>query len=165
MLAIDGRTLRRSFDRAAAASPPAVVTAFACDARLVLGQLAIPPGGNEITAARALLCLLDLTGMLVTGDAIHCQTETARLVRERGGDWLFALKANRPLMLEDVTDYFADPPPGCESHTTTDADHGRLETRRHVVCHDVAWLFSDRRYPDEPTWPGPRHAGHDRGDH
>ncbi len=154
VLAIDGKTLRRSFDRAAAASPLAVVTAFACEARLVLGQVAIPPGGNEITAARALLGLLDLTGMLVTGDAIHCQTETAHLVRERGGEWLFALKANRPLMLGDVTSYFADPQAGRETHTTTDADHGRIETRRHVVCHDVAWLFSDRRYPDEPALPG-----------
>jgi predicted transposase YbfD/YdcC len=154
VLAIDGKTLRRSFDRAAAVSPLAVVTAFACDARLVLGQVAIPPGGNEITAARTLLGLLDLTGMLVTGDAIHCRTETARLVQQRGGEWLFALKANRPLMLNEVADYFADPPAGCETYTTTDADHGRLETRRHVVGHTVAWLFSDRRYPDEPALPG-----------
>ena len=64
--------------------------------------------------------------MLVTGDAIHCQSETARLVRERGGDWLFALKANRPLMLGEVTAYFADPQAGRETHTTTDADHGRI---------------------------------------
>jgi predicted transposase YbfD/YdcC len=154
VLAIDGKTLRRSFDRAASASPLAVVTAFACDARLVLGQVAIPPGGNEITAARALLGLLDLQGMLVTGDAIHCQTDTARLVQERGGEWLFALKANRPAMLREVAAYFADPEAGGETHTTTDADHGRLEIRRHVVCHDVAWLFSDRRYPDEPALPG-----------
>ncbi len=56
----------------------------------MLGQVAIPHGGNEITAARTLLGLFDLTGMLVTGDAIHCQTETARLVRDRGGEWLFA---------------------------------------------------------------------------
>jgi len=154
VLAIDGKTLRRSFDRAASASPLAVVTAFACDARLVLGQVAIPAGGNEITAARALLGLLDLTGMLVTGDAIHCQTATARLVQERGGEWLFALKANRPVMLAEVGECFADPQGAFETHITTDADHGRLETRRHIVCHDVAWLFSDRRYPDEPALPG-----------
>ena len=86
MLAIDGKTLRRSFDRAADASPLHVVTAFACEARLVVGQVAVPAGGNEITAARALLGLLDLTGMLVSGDAIHCQTETARLIANRGGD-------------------------------------------------------------------------------
>lgn len=154
LLAIDGKTLRRSFDHAASASPLAVVTAFACEARLVLGQVAIPSGGNEITAARTLLGLIDLTGMLVTGDAIHCQAETARLVNERGGDWLFALKANRPAMLAEVTEYFADPQASFETHTTTDADHGRLEIRRHLVCRDLSWLFSDRRYPDEPTLPG-----------
>ena len=155
VLAIDGKTLRRSFDRAAQASPLHVVTAFACDARLVLGQVAVPEGGNEITAARALLGMLDLSGMLVTGDAIHCQGETARLVVERGGDWLFALKANRPAMLAEVAALFADPKAvAFEAHTTTDADHGRSETRRHRVCHDVRWLFSDRRYPDEPSLPG-----------
>ncbi len=125
VLAIDGKTLRRSFDRAAHASPLHVVTAFACDARLVLGQVAVPEGGNEITAARALLGMLDLSGMLVTGDAIHCQGETARLVAERGGDWLFALKANRPAMLAEVAALFADPKAAAfEAHTTTDADHG-----------------------------------------
>ena len=154
VLAIDGKTLRRSFDHAASASPLAAVTAFACEARLVLGQVSIPPGGNEITAARTLLGLIDLTGMLVTGDAIHCQVETARLVRERGGEWLFALKANRPAMLAEITDYFAAPQAEVETHTTIDADHGRLETRRHHVCHDVSWLFSERRYPGEPALPG-----------
>lgn len=154
VVAIDGKTLRRSFDRAAGASPLHVVTAFACEARLVLGQAAVPPGGNEITAARALLGLLDLTGVLVTGDAIHCQAETAALINARGGEWLFALKANRPLMLGEVERCFADPAGPLLTHTTADAEHGRIETRRHAVCHDVAWLFSTRRYPDEPTMPG-----------
>lgn len=155
VLAIDGKTLRRSFDRAASTSALHVVTAFACEARLVVGQVAVPAGGNEITAARTLLGLLDLTGMLVTADAIHCQTETARLVGKRGGDWLFALKGNRPAMLAEVTACFADPrATAFETHTATDADHGRVETRRHVVYHDVRWLFSGRRYPDEPSMPG-----------
>ena len=154
VVAIDGKTLRRSFDRAAAASPLHVVTAFACEAQLVLGQAAVPPGGNEITAARALLGLLDLKGMLVSGDAIHCQAETAALVRERGGEWLFALKANRPRMLAEVERFFADPAGPAAAHVTIDADHGRIETRRHAVRHDVGWLFSDRRYPGEPAMPG-----------
>ncbi len=146
----------RSFDRAAGTSPLHVVTAFACEARLVLGQAAVPPGVNGIIAARALLGLLDLTGMLVTGDALHCQAETAALVRERGGEWLFALKANRPLLLAEVERFFADPANPVGAHTTTDADHGRIEVRRHAaVTHDVAaWLLSDRRYPDEPALPG-----------
>lgn len=155
VVAIDGKTLRRSFDRAAGTSALHVVTAFASEAQLVLGQKAVPSGGNEITAARELLRLLDVKGMLVTGDAIHCQRETAEIIVERGGDYLLALKANRPAMLADVTAYFADPPPGAVAvHETTDADHGRLEVRRHSVSHDVGWLFSDRRYPDEPAMPG-----------
>ena len=154
VLAMDGKTLRRSFNRAASTSALHVVTAFACEARLVVGQAAVPKGGNEITAARGLLGLLDLTGMLVTADAVHCQTETARLVIERGGDWLFALKGNRPAMLAEIEACFADPKAAFETHTTTDADHGRVETRRHAVCCDVDWLFSDRRYPDEPRLPG-----------
>ena len=86
VLAIDGETLRRSFDRAARVSPLHVVTAFACQARLVVGQVAVPKGGDEITAARALLGLFDLTGVLVIADAAH-----------------------RPAMLAEVAAYFDDP--------------------------------------------------------
>lgn len=154
MLAVDGKTLRRSFDRAAARSPLHVVTAFGADARLVIGQRAVPEGANEITAARALLETLTLDGVLVTGDAIHAQAETARCVLERGGDYLLALKANRPAMHADVAAFFADPPEPLAEFETTDADHGRIETRRHRVGHDVNWLFSDRAYPDAPAMPG-----------
>lgn len=155
VLAIDGKTLRRSFDGAAGTSPLHVVTAFACETRMVLGQRAVAEGENEIVAARALLELFDLHGVLVTADAIHCQTETARVVTAKGGDYLFALKANRPAMLADVAAFFADPKAeGVSAFETTDADHGRVELRRHLVCHDVSWLFSDRRYPDEPGMPG-----------
>ncbi|MFO1156473.1 MAG: ISAs1 family transposase, partial [Rhodospirillales bacterium] len=121
----------------------------------LIGQKPVPAGGNEITAARELLQLLDLKGALVTGDAIHCQHGTAALVLARGGDYLLALKANRPAMLAEVEAFFADPPPDsvrrCE---TTDAEHGRIELRRHAVSHDVAWLASDRRYPGEAAMPG-----------
>lgn len=67
------------------------------------------PGGSEITAARDLLGLLDLTGTLVTGDALHLQGETTALIEEKGGDWLFALKANHPATLAEVERFFADP--------------------------------------------------------
>lgn len=154
VIAIDGKTLRRSFDRAAGASPLHVVTMFATEARLVLGQRAVAPGENEITAARELLRLVDLNGALVTADAIHCQRETAEIVREQGGDYLFALKANRPLMLKEVAEFFHDPPTDrIAKHTTTDGDHGRIETRIHSVTHSTDWLFSDRRYPNEPQMP------------
>lgn len=154
VLAIDGKTLRRSFDRAAGRSALHVVTAFGADARLSIGQRAVAPGENEITAARALLATLRLDGALVSGDAIHAQAETAQLVLERGGDYLFALKANRPAMREAVAAYFADPPEVLESFETTDADHGRIETRRHRVTHSVDWLFGDSAEPGAPGMPG-----------
>lgn len=154
VLAIDGKTLRRSFDRAAGRSALHVVTAFGSDARLSVGQRAVGPGENEITAARALLATLTLDGALVTGDAVHAQAETAQLVLDRGGDWLFALKANRPAMLREVAAFFADPPEPLETCETIDADHGRLETRRHRVTHSVDWLFGDRSEPGAPVMPG-----------
>ncbi len=154
VLAIDGKTLRRSFDRAAGRSALHVVTAFGADARLSIGQRAVAPGENEITAARALLATLSLGGALVTGDAIHAQAETAQLVLDRGGDYLFALKANRPAMLKAVAAFFAAPPEPLESFETTDADHGRVETRRHRTSACVAWLFGDRAEPGAPAMPG-----------
>jgi predicted transposase YbfD/YdcC len=102
-----------------------------------------------------LLERLALAGALVTIDAMGTQNEIADLILKRGGDYLLALKENRPATFADVAAFFADPPPGSlDTHQTTDGDHGRIEVRRHAVCHDVAWLFSDRRYPDEPTFPG-----------
>ena len=156
VLAIDGKTLRRPFDRAAGRSPLHVVTAFGADARITIGQKAVAEGENEILAARALLETLALDGVLVTGDAIHAQAETARRVLDKGGHYLFALKANRPAMLADVEAFFADPPAPLPVFEATDAGHGRVETRRHRVSHDVAWLFSDRAYPDAPRMPGLR---------
>jgi predicted transposase YbfD/YdcC len=155
VIAIDGKTLRRSFDRAAGRSALHVVTAFAADARMVIGQVAVGDKESEITAARALLGLLDLQGALVTGDALHCQGDTARLIAERGGDWLFTLKANRPAQHAEVAAWFADPNNRPEpEHVTTDADHGRVEVRRHAVSHAAGWMLSDRRYPDEARLPG-----------
>ena len=154
VVAIDGKTLRRSFDRAAGRSPLHVVTAFGTDARLVIGQRAVAEGGNEITAARVLLETLCLDGVLVTADALHTQTATAEIILRRGGDYLFALKGNRPLMAAEVAEYFADPAQNLTPYQTVDADHGRIETRLHRVSHAVDWLFSDRRYKDEPRLPG-----------
>jgi predicted transposase YbfD/YdcC len=154
VLAIDGKTLRRSFDRAAACSPLHVVTAFGTGARVAIAQRAVAEGGNETLAARAMLETLALDGVLVTGDAMHAQSATAEIILGRGGDYLFQLKANRPAMLREVAAFFADPPAPLPAFETTDADHGRIETRRHRVTRDVRWIFSDRRHPDEFRLPG-----------
>ena len=159
VLAIDGKTLRRSFDRAAERSPLAVVTAFASASRIVIGQESFRSrdGESEIVAARALLGCLDLTGHLVTADALHCQNETAALIMERGGDYLLRLKGNRPAQSQAVAAYFADAETlaSLPCHETIDGDHGRLEVRRAWVSHDLGWLQGPKRAVGEPDWlPG-----------
>ena len=154
IIAIDGKTSRRSHARSKGREPLHLVSAWACRQRLVLGQEAVSDKSNEITAIPLLLERLALTGALVTIDAIGTQTKIAKIIRRRGGDYLLALKANRPVLFGDVKAFFADPRAGpLDTLQTTDADHGRIEVRRHAVCHDVDWLFSDRRYADEPSFP------------
>jgi predicted transposase YbfD/YdcC len=155
VIAVDGKTSRRTHARRAGREPLHLVSAWASRQRLVLGQEAVAGKSNEITAIPLLLERLELTGALVTIDAIGTQSAIAATIRARGGDYLLALKGNRPATFEDVAAFFADPPPGAlDTYATTDGDHGRIEVRRHAVCHDVGWLFSDRRYPGEVAFPG-----------
>ena len=119
----------------------------------VLGQQAIDETTNEIKAIPLLLDRLALNGALVTIEAMGTQKETAEQIGD-GGDYCLALKENHPLLHAEVARFFADPQAAvAETHTTVDGDHGRIEERRHVVCHDVDWLLSDRRYADEPRFP------------
>ncbi|MEF2070648.1 ISAs1 family transposase [Consotaella aegiceratis] len=149
VIAIDGKTLRGSFDTAAKRSPLAVVTAFASATHTVIGQQGFRAGegDSEILAARALLECLDLSGQLVTADAIHCQNETAQVILDRGGDYLLRLKDNRPALAATVAEYFADPKVCADLPVaeTTDADHGRIEVRRALVSHDLSWLRGPKR--------------------
>ena len=153
-IAIDGKTSRRAHARSKGREPLHLVSAWACRQRLVLGQEAVSDKSNEITAIPLLLERLALTGALVTIDAIGTQTKIAEIIVRRGGDYLLALKANRPVLFGDVEAFFADPRAGpLDTLVTTDADHGRIEVRRHAVCHHIDWLFSDRRYAGEPSFP------------
>jgi predicted transposase YbfD/YdcC len=155
LIAIDGKTSRRTHARGKGREPLHLVSAWAARQRLVLGQEAVSGKSNEITAIPLLLDRLALNGALVTIDAIGTQNSIAETILERGAEYLLALKANRPATFKDVEAFFADPPPGTlDTCTTTDGEHGRVEVRRHAVCHDVAWLFSDRRYPGEVAFPG-----------
>lgn len=155
IVAVDGKTSRRSHARSRGRAPLHLVSAWAARQRLVLGQEAIDQKSNEITAIPLLLGRLELDGALVTIDAMGTQTDIAETIVRRGGDYLLSLKANRPLLHEDVARFFEDPPTGmiASQHETADADHGRIEERRHVVCHEVGWLFSERRYAGEPRFP------------
>ena len=155
IIAIDGKTSRRTHARGKGRAPLHLVSAWAARQRLVLGQQAVDDKSNEIIAIPLLLERLELTGALVTIDAMGTQTEIAEKIVRGGGDYLLALKANRPVLHRDVAAFFDDPPADMlqSEYNTVDGDHGRIEERRHVVCHKIDWLFSDRRYADEPCFP------------
>jgi predicted transposase YbfD/YdcC len=155
IVAIDGKTSRRSHARAKGREPLHLVSAWASRQRLVLGQQAVAGKSNEITAIPLLLERLALAGALVTIDAIGCQTRIAQAIRAKGADYLLAVKANWPGLHGEIERYFASAGrTGLDSHETTDGDHGRIEVRRHAVTRDTSWLTTDRRYPGEPRFPG-----------
>jgi predicted transposase YbfD/YdcC len=142
VIALDGKTSRRTGDRRRGREPLHLVSAWASRQRLVLGQEAVAGASNEIAAIPALLQKLALAGALVTIDAIGCQQAIAAAIVDKGGDYLLAVKANQPALLDDLKVFFDDAYERdrldiCE---TTDGDHGRIEVRRHWVCTDIAWL-------------------------
>jgi predicted transposase YbfD/YdcC len=156
IIAIDGKTSRRSHDRSKGRLPLHTVSAWATRQRLVLGQEAVAEKSNEITAIPLLLRRLELTGALVTIDAMGTQKEIAQTIIDRGGDYVLVLKENWPATYAEVEKVLTEPPPtlALQRFKTVDGDHGRIETRRHTICHDIDWLFSDRRYPGEFQFPG-----------
>lgn len=155
IIAIDGKTSRRTHARAKGREPLHLVSAWATRQRLVLGQEAVDVKSNEIIAIPLLLQRLELQGALVTIDAMGTQAKIAKAIVQGGGDYLLSLKANRPALLAEVETFFADPANAgdWQSHDTVDKDHGRLEQRRHLVCHKLDWLKSLRRFPDEREFP------------
>lgn len=153
IVALDGKTSRRA--RRGEEHPLHVVSAWAARQRLVLGQQAVGTKSNEIIAIPLLLERLQLTGALVTIDAMGCQTKIAQTIIDRGADYLLALKDNQRSLADEVAMFFEAPAERCgEPFETVDADHGRIETRRHWVSHDVGWLTTERRFPGEPRFPG-----------
>jgi predicted transposase YbfD/YdcC len=153
-IAIDGKTLRRSFDRAAGKAALHLVSAWATENHLTLGQVAVDAKSNEITAIPKLLDLLDLTGAVVTIDAMGCQKEIAQQIRRGGGHYVLALKENQPLLYADVARCWAqaleDGRPGqdYERHETLDKGHGRTETRTCYLRRAPQGLHQAEQWPD-----------------
>jgi predicted transposase YbfD/YdcC len=155
LIALDGKTLRRSGDTAAGQKPLHLVSAWASTQRLVLSQEPVDAKENECAAILAILDRLSVKGALVTIDAIGTNPSVAQAILDRGGDYVLALKRNQPTLHDEVSRYFEDPETnGLATVETTDKDHGRIETRSTTVSHEVAWLQSDRRYSGEPRFPG-----------
>lgn len=138
-IAIDGKTLRGSSDKAQGKNPLHLVSAWASEARLTLGQVAVDSKSNEITAIPLLLQLLDLKGATVTIDAMGCQKEIAKKIVEGGGEYLLALKDNHPTLHTAASDEFikaleADSPPAdMRKHVTVEVNRGRKERREYFA--------------------------------
>lgn len=149
VIAIDGKVLRRSFDRASSKSALHMVSAWGCEQRMVLAQIATDAKSNEITAVPKLLQMLSLKGTIVTSDALNCQRPIAQQIVDQGGDYALALKGNQGTLHDDVTLFLDDPARAAgATDTTVDADNGRIETRVATVSTDIAWL------QDSHHWPG-----------
>jgi predicted transposase YbfD/YdcC len=148
VVALDGKTLLRSFDRAAGQSPLHLVSAWAVEQRLVLGQVAVDAKSNEITAVPQLLRMLSLDGVVVTADAMACQRAIAAQISDQGGAYVLALKANQGTLFEDVKLFLDDPAVALAKAETTDGEHGRIEVRQVALSPDIAWL------QERHAWPG-----------
>jgi predicted transposase YbfD/YdcC len=160
VVAIDGKTLRRSHDRAAGKGPLHLVSAWAAANHVVLGQVATDEKSNEITAIPALLEALALAGCIVTIDAMGCQKEIAQTIRKRRADYVLALKDNHPLLAAEVASLFADALGANEGgyvvgyQETLAKGHGRIERRRCWTISDpavIAWLDPDGAWADLRT--------------
>jgi predicted transposase YbfD/YdcC len=154
VIAIDGKTLRRSGAKKDAQAAVHMVSAFAAHQRLVLGQVRVADKSNEIVAIPKLLHLLALEGAVVTIDAIGCQREIARKILEKKADYVLALKGNQGALRDDVEVFAAEQKAKgfkdtkVTRHETVDGDHGRIETRTYTAVHDVDWL------KERHDWPG-----------
>ena len=155
LIAIDGKTARRTHDHRKDIKALHTLSAYATTARLVLAQTSVPEKTNEITAIPNLLDELaetgQLEGALVTIDAMGCQVAIADKIVAHKANYLLALKGNQPTLETDVEDYFRTAPAAeLVTKTTVEKGHGRIETRIYTASDKVDWITSDRSYPGEP---------------
>ncbi|PWB88426.1 ISAs1 family transposase [Methylosinus sporium] len=154
VIAIDGKTSRRSYQKKGAKEPIHMVSAFAARQRLVMAQTAVAEKSNEIVAIPALLDMMAIEGAVVTIDAMGCQRAIAKKIKDKKADYIIALKGNQGTLHEDVKLFaaeqkangFADSTVSC--FETLDGEHGRIETRRYTAFHAIDWL------KERHDWPG-----------
>ena len=149
-VAIDGKTLRRSFDHASGGKSIHMVSAWLADQGLVLGQVKVAKKANEIVAIPELLRLLDVRGVTITIDAMGCQRAIAAQIVEQEAHYVLSVKDNHPTLHAHIQGFFADagrtqrpvddPAPSVETHQEVDAGHGRVETRTCTFSRDLSWI-------------------------
>jgi predicted transposase YbfD/YdcC len=146
-VAIDGNTLRGSHDKTNGKSAIHMVSAWASELRLVLGQLKTNDKSNEITAIPELIKTLALQGTIVTIDAMGCQRKITQTIIEEKADYVIQLKENQPTLHQDIALYFQDPANGpFDTYQTTDGEHGRIETRQYFATDKIHWLAGKHQW-------------------
>jgi predicted transposase YbfD/YdcC len=152
LVAIDGKTLRGSYDRRDGRAAIHMVSAWAVGNRVSLGQVVVGEKSNEITAIPELLRLLEFSGAIVTIDAMGCQTEIAEQIREGGGDYVLAVKLNQPTLhervCEAVDDGLEQDAADIDEHRTEEAAHGRREVRTYAVFPAPAAVDPEGQWRD-----------------
>lgn len=152
VVAIDGKTVRHSFDRAAGKAAIHMVSAWASGHHLVLGQVKVDDKSNEIVAIPQLLEMLELGGTIVTIDAMGCQKDIAARIHDQGADYVLALKGNQGTLHQDVELFFQDAQKirfrqlPHQFHSSVEKDHGRIETRRLWAVDAIEWLAEKSRW-------------------
>lgn len=158
-IAIDGKTMRRSHDRSLGLGPLHLVSAWASEHGLVLGQVATEEKSNEITAIPALIDRIDVKGAIVTIDAMGCQKDIARKIVDAKGDYVLAVKDNQPKLHEAIKELFSDEREGDlvkmphREHQTSEKGHGRKDERYYVLAK------IPRNFPLKDQWPSIKAVG------
>ena len=144
VIALDGKTLRRSHDKGIGKSAIHMVSAWSSQNRVTLGQIKTEEKSNEITAIPALLKVLDIKGCIITIDAMGCQKTIAEQIIDQEGDYAFSRKGNHGNLLESVEEVFNKIGKQCyyenmnvDYYETKDSDHGRIEYRRHWITNEI----------------------------
>lgn len=155
VVALDGKTLRRALKQGE--DPRVIVSAWATESGLLLGQRKVKNKSNEITAVPELLRALQLAGCIVTADALHCQKNIAKEIKEADAEYVLALKGNQGTTFAEVKSFLDDAIQRRQSHLltleTVDKGHGRLEVRRYWQTEQLEW-FADRK-----EWEGLKSVG------
>lgn len=155
VIAVDGKAIRRSQDMAAGHQAIHMVSAWANESGLTLGQVSVGDKSNEITAVPELLRLLDLSGCIVTVDALNCQKATAEQIMAQDADYIMAVKDNQPTLAQDTAELFAtaarEAPSAVDQASTVEKGHGRMEERHCAVILDPDYLFYMRSAHKD--WP------------
>jgi len=161
IVSIDGKAARRSYDSITGKGPLTMVSAWAHENRVVLGQVKSEDHSNEITAIPRLLEVLELKGCIVTIDAIGCQHGIATAIQEKKAEYVLAVKGNQPKLHEEIQWFFDDIDEDTDRaeglvdyHKTVDKDHGRIEIREYMISEEIDWLL-----PTLKDWKGARSIG------